>query len=735
MLVHEHIRVVAMWFGAWAKSKVRHEAECTTTEAGDQTAREQANKFAQLKRLAHHRYELWKRQHQAEEQNVVSKITVHESVECSVTTEGEGIGNGGVTEDQVTVIEPEASYAGEHEEAVSALGGELGSLQDTEEQQCEPSHVPEAESNKLELQEEENQCEPPRTHGATPQRDQLHVEEKQCEPPWTHDAAPKEIQLPVEENLQSYSQVQPQIDRPQTTKELLSVVPSCEIREEEIKPRIKSIISSVTFTDSPSFSAWTPCDEKDEHRMRLRNITFEGCEQTSLQIKSSCDFANVKFIGCKFNRTVFMDVKLCSVTFVRVDFTDTTLYWVWLRNVRFFEIEFNHDLWRATFLKNALVDMHGFKLSPNSEREYGVRAPLASSKTERCKLDSALSPDDLKQELCCSEGWKRDIYLREPVSKVDILTRLGEHKAIIDRIMQYCFPGPSVHIYEYPDGIRIPGREDLAEGHNPKQEARPPHRGQHFLYFAVDANSSAHRTSRHLTTYFGSMVQETPKASEVPTNLPRKGTGGSTALLRVNRAISEQSLKYLYGRTFHLQCSPVGAKEFLIRHRSQMMLAKELVLYFHWQEDGVTIQSIRTNHFTDPWRELFNTLRHEFSFVPAIRLHVGRRFWNRHYNWTQGADPMLKTTDGPFWSLPKIAAPEPRWQYRWKAPRHRTDGTSLRIFIEDTEGEERTEFVQNLAEGIEKRRVGRPLFVRGMKHQCLKDLTPDDLARHESTLA
>ncbi|WP_210242154.1 hypothetical protein, partial [Brucella melitensis] len=130
----------------------------------------------------------------------------------------------------------------------------------------------------------------------------------------------------------------------------------------------------------------------------------------------------------------------------------------------------------------------------------------------------------LKQELCCSEGWKRDIYLREPVSKVDILTRLGEHKAIIDCIMQYCFPGHSVHIYEYPDGIRIPGRDDLATGHDPAEDKRRPHRGQQFVYSVVDTNSSLKKQSgKHLTTYFGSMAQETPKVSEVPTNLPARG--------------------------------------------------------------------------------------------------------------------------------------------------------------------------------------------------------------------
>jgi hypothetical protein len=597
------------------------------------------------------------------------------------------------------------SHISESQEIRAVPEGETGSLKDTEERHCKPPQVPEATSDKIELQEEEHQYEQPQLH----------------------DAIPEQAQLNVEEDLQSCSQVQFQVDESRTMKESPSVVSTCETREEDTKPHVKSIFSSFTFTNSPSFSNWTPFEKTDEHRMRLRNVTFEGCEQNSLQIKSSCDFANVKFIGCKFDRTVFMDVKLCSVTFVRVDFTDTTLYWVWLRNVRLFEVEFDRDLWRDMFLKNALVDKHAFKVFPDSEQDYVFRAPLASSKTIRCELDSALSFDDLAQELRCSEDWKRDIYLCEIVPKGDILSRLCEHKAVMDRIMQYCFPGPSIHIFEYPDGVRIPGRDDLATGHDPSEEKRPPHRGQQFVYSVVDTNSSLKRRSgKHLTTYFGSMAQETPKVCDIPANLPRRGTGSSTALLRVNRAISKRSLVYLYGRTLHLQCSAVGAREFLVAHRRQMKLVKELVIYFHWERDGVVICS---DSDINPWIHLLNTLRHEFSFIPTICIHVGQYFWCRHSNWTKGAEYLLKFTKSPFMSIPKIAAPEPRWQYEGKGPTHRTNGKSLKIFIEGTEGEERTEFVQNLADEIEKQRVGRPLFVGYVKYQCFRDLNPYDRAR------
>lgn len=333
MFIH-HIRI-AEWFGAWTKSKARREAECTTTGIQDQIALNQANSFAQLRKLAHHRYQLWKRQQRVQSPEPIAKVAAHES--RLVTPQPEDIGNEGVTQNRLHVVVPEASHEGETQELSPAPEGELRSLQDTEEHQYDP--------------------------------------------PRTHDVAPEEVELQVLEHPQSCTQVPSQVDESQTTKESPSIVPTCTTHEETIEPLVKSILSSVTFTDSASFSAWTPCETANEHRMSLSNVVFRACEQTGLQLKSSCDFTNVKFIGCKFNRTTFLDVKLSNVTFSQVDFTDSAFCCLVLCNVTLTRMSFRNDLWRAPHLENALVGKRSFKLRSGTTADFCLRVAAVSSKT------------------------------------------------------------------------------------------------------------------------------------------------------------------------------------------------------------------------------------------------------------------------------------------------------------------------------------------------------------------
>jgi len=590
---------------------------------------------------------------------IVPEVAVYEFVESPTTLEPED-----VTQDQLAVTGPEKLHASDCQDFNPTPVGELRSLRDTEEHQYEPPQVFEAKSDNGELQVEENQSEPPRIH----------------------DATPEHAGLQVLENLQSCRQVQSQVDESHTIKESPSVLSTCETHE-EIKPQVKSILSSVTFTDSPSFSEWTPCEETDEHHMKLDNVEFRGCEQTGLQLKSSCDFTNVKFISCKFNRTTFLDVMLSNVTFSHVDFTDSAFCCLVLCNVTLVKLCFKNDLWRAMHLENALVGKCYFQLRQGTTREYILRAAAVSSKTIQCAIRNAKPLNKLRQELGHDGAWNRDIHRYFVPSSRGILTRLAERGGIMDRIMGHCFPGISVHIYEYPCGSKILG-----------ESAMPAK-----LYSKRD---------RTRTTYFGSLQHGLSARAEPSKYIPPRGVGNCTGLLLVNKGLSKLALKHLYSRVFHLQCSAEGAREFLVAHAQQMKMVKVLVLYYHWEDDKVGLTTD-----INAWRRLLNTIRHNLSFFPKIGLFVGRSFWKRN-NTNESAKSLLgdhSYINCPIGDFSKFAAPDDRWISKDDQSTHRTDGTVLRIHVDDASNKLKIECVKRLVVEIEKQRVGRPLFVQSPK--------------------
>lgn len=665
MLTHEHIRIAAVWIGAWTESKARREAECTTTRVEEETPRDRADSFAQLRRLAHHRYHLCKKQQRTQRPNVIPQITSHGSIGLPATLRSEDINNGHFTHDALVVVHPESFHDSERDELAPAPEGELRSLQDTAEHQYEPPQLSEAASDRVELQ----------------------VEEQLNEPPRNHDAAPEMIQLQVLDNLQSCNKVQSQVDEPSTRKELPSIAATCTAGVEKIDPRVKSILSSVTFTGSPSFTAWTPCEKADEHRMSLSNVEFRECEQSGLQLKFPCEMVNVTFIGCKFNRMAFMDMKLSNVTFRHVDFTRSAFYCLVLRNVTLTNLRFENDLWRTTHLENAFIRKDNFTVRQGTIKGCYLRAPAVSSKTIQFCIKDAKPLDKLNKELGHIGAWKRDIYRRFGPSKRNILTRLVEWQGIIDRIMRCCFPGSNVHIYEYPCGFKIP-RESLASS-------------KFYL-----------RRSGVKTAYFGSLKYGLSVGADPSQMIPPRGVGDCTSLLLVNKSLSELALKHLYSRTFHLQWSAEGAREFLLAHTQQMKMAKALVLYYHWADDKVGLVTD-----INAWRYLLGTIRHQLSFIPKIRLYAGRSFWKRN-RVSESAKSVLGEQSNvycPLGDAHKFAAPDDRWRYKDNESTHRTDGTVLQIYIEDTSNQIKTDFVQKIFVEIEKQRVGRPLFVRSPK--------------------
>jgi hypothetical protein len=149
-------------------------------------------------------------------------------------------------------------------------------------------------------------------------------------------------------------------------------------------------------------------------------------------------------------------VTLSDVTISHVDFTDATFYCLVLRNVTLTKLQFKKDIWRATQLENSLIDEHSLMLRRDTTQGHALPTLAASSKTTRFDIDHATPIDGLNHEVDHDGDWDWDIHLGFVPCDGDILTRLAKHKDIIDRIMRYCFPGSSVHIFEYPNSCMVP---------------------------------------------------------------------------------------------------------------------------------------------------------------------------------------------------------------------------------------------------------------------------------------
>lgn len=443
--------------------------------------------------------------------------------------------------------------------------------------------------------------------------------------------------------------------------------------------------AAVTLEKCPIFDTWKKsCDPT----IKLCNVRFKDSIKSDFTLESNCELVNVTFVNCTFDRTIFRDIKLSDATFYHVNLSEVTLYRVRLKNVTVFKLELENAIWRANRIQNAVLSNDNLVSPSGNQRDCGFRVRSATSNATLSYVPAALCMLQLRSTHRVYGAWGRDIYRVPPIATDNILSRLTQHSDIFDRIMQYCFPGNSTHIFEYPPGVSIP-----------REETSPD------LYFA-----NSHSISKHKTTYFGSLQSNTPfKQTGVPIEVPQRGIGNCTGLLLVNTDLHALASKHLYNRDFHFQCSAEGAREFLLAHREKIQMVKELVLYYHWGPDELVLST-----GINAWRHLLATIRHQCSFFQNIRLHIGQFFWKNN-KWAKGAKEVLSecsTHQCPITDAYKFAAPEDRSRFERGVSVHRTDGTLLQIEIEDTDTREKRAFVKSLAEEIEKRRVGRPLFVR-----------------------
>ena len=510
----------------------------------------------------------------------------------------------------------------------------------------------------------------------------------------------KGTQTGVQHAPPSCSQCHASIDTKQATSELQLAKTASAADVSRHDSQLANILSTAKFTESLSVSAWIPSDTPGAGGTQLSNVTFRGCKGSGLKVMPECELVNVKFINCNFDRTTFLEVTLSNVTFNRVDFTGTTFYCLVLRNVSLSRLRFQNDIWRAMRVENALISAYSLgkpRSRESSAKDRGLRASSASSKTRQFAISDGLSTDDLSQIMGHDATWDRDIHLLFIPCKISVLARLAKHRDIIDHIMRYCFPGSDVHVYEYPRQSTIPVGVALSRN----------------LYTRRDGTR---------TTYYGSLQHGLSVKIASSVDVPPRGVGNCTGLLLVNKKLSTLALKHLYGRSLHLQCSAEGAVAFLLAHAQQIKLVKQLVLHYHWSDDQLGLVTDR-----HAWRYLLGKVRHQFSFVPNIRLHIGQSFW-KHNDIDSEVKHVIgtyATIDRPLFDAHKFAAPDDRWATEGDKSTHRTDGMILEVYIDDSSSQVRTEFVKKVLAEIEKQRVGRPLFVQSPRgkeitYKCAK---------------
>ena len=252
---------------------------------------------------------------------------------------------------------------------------------------------------------------------------------------------------PAQNTLQNCGQSTDQTSKAHILEETNSIGAVGAAHGSNISSLLTNIFSAAKITDDLSVSAWVPGKPPEADGTQLSNVTFRGCEQSGLTLMPDCEFEDVTFVNCKFGNTAFLRVHLTDVTISHVDFTNATLHCILLQDVTLTRAHFRNTVWRAMHFTHALIDGSSFILRPGTTRDYAVQPSTASSKTIRGFHSDSMPLVDLAQEVGQVGAWDRDIHLRFTPPKIDILTRLGEHQEIIDRIMQYCFPGSSVHIF------------------------------------------------------------------------------------------------------------------------------------------------------------------------------------------------------------------------------------------------------------------------------------------------
>jgi hypothetical protein len=280
-----------------------------------------------------------------------------------------------------------------------------------------------------------------------------------------------------------------------------------------------------------------------------------------------------------------------------------------------------------------------------------------------------------------------------------------KHKEIADGIMGTLFPGDSINICQRAKRATLSRprpREQLLQLKSWRTDNKP---------------SSEYKRSSRETIHFASQHPESPDLAQLITHRPANDEpfcDFSLNVLLVSKAFHKLGLKYLWARNFRFQCSARGTRDFLLEHALHARSITQLDLFYHFRrEPGV----IETNN--QEWHEMMNKVRHHFSCIPKIHIHIGHGFWNK-LEWRKGVELVMNERKRRYPAflddVAKTAAPAERWQDHDDPATLRIEGTKVRVSIEHTGDESVGEkmwkegFVEEVTEEILKRGLARPLF-------------------------
>lgn len=267
------------------------------------------------------------------------------------------------------------------------------------------------------------------------------------------------------------------------------------------------------------------------------------------------------------------------------------------------------------------------------------------------------------------------------IRNLNLLSVLTESKEICDRIMSLLFPGDSIDICECIEG---------AEGATISQL-----HGK-LGYWPIDTTSFQYQRLLRETPCSASQQLEALDLARIDRRSAEKDkpfSGFNLNVLLVRKAFHELSLKYflslryLWARNFHFQCSAKATRDFLMdpHHAPHVRSMTQIDLFYRYTNElGV----IETSDYE--WHDMMNKVRHHFSCIPKIHIHVGHGFWDRT-DWKVDVGTVMNQREHrhPIFldDVEKTAAPAERWQDHDNSATRRTDGTLIQVSIEHT-GEE-----------------------------------------------
>lgn len=444
------------------------------------------------------------------------------------------------------------------------------------------------------------------------------------------------------------------------------------------------------------------------------NVHYSDCNTDSTLTFTDCQLENVHFIHCKFKNTQFCHVKLANVVFINID----------LDNVTLLDANLEGHSWKNVIVRNTVLSQEKSRTGPE-RRTTSLKPykPLARSQDlpflviENRGVE-LLSPGALRRLWQYEKSFRHSVQVDE-ILRPDLLARLMDHEHIMSRVIDSL-------VSKLDEECRYAKITTL-----------------HIWDRTFAAANTVISTFVSVVMFWDESPSKPTKLGESVSLFCPSVTGdgrlAAMSLFHINRTVNERPTGLCRGPLPQTKCHAyrhlyrtVNDGKFFDSdvQCEHLRTARVVVLHYDFESGNNFIQ---TDDKT--WRDLMCYLRHAASYIPEIRLIVGKKFWDLA-NWDWGAKAVLDQRDlrgkGDYCGLPnflatvaKIAAPADRWcvwgerevsrrnseDYDPKRDRYYcAHGTRLQIIIDDTVSDEQKAFVTELTELVNSLREGRPLF-------------------------